>query len=191
MPRYPFEFHQADALEFLFAHGKEFDVVHASPPCQQFSVAKRLNPKCNHPDMIELVRAALALNSRNYVIENVAGAPLHRAVLLCGLALGLNVKRHRYFESAQLLFGTECPKGHKGNWLTIFGHDGTIRRERQRWVTVFGGGTPKVADNRRRANMEQRKAAMGIDWMTRDEMSLAIPPAYTEYIGHQLRRALS
>ena len=33
-----------------------------------------------------------------------------------------------------------------------------------------------------------RQKAMGIDWMTNDELVEAIPPAYTRFIGHQLRR---
>jgi DNA (cytosine-5)-methyltransferase 1 len=33
-------------------------------------------------------------------------------------------------------------------------------------------------------------AAMGIDWMTVNELAQAIPPAYTEYIGEQLMRVL-
>jgi DNA (cytosine-5)-methyltransferase 1 len=32
---------------------------------------------------------------------------------------------------------------------------------------------------------------MGIDWMTRDELAQAIPPAYTEYIGRQLMQVLA
>jgi DNA (cytosine-5)-methyltransferase 1 len=32
---------------------------------------------------------------------------------------------------------------------------------------------------------------MGIDWMTKEEMSQAIPPAYTEWIGKQLMQVLS
>lgn len=188
--RFPFEFVQADALEFCREHGHEFDAIHASPPCQQFSTAKRLNPKCNHPDLIAETRKALQATGKPWIIENVPGAPLHFPVTLCGLALGTNVKRHRLFESNKFLFGTTCPAGHKGNWITVFGHDGTIHMERKRWVTVFCGGAPRVPDKRRRATLEQRKEAMGINWMTRDELSLAIPPAYTELIGKQLRRAI-
>ncbi len=169
MPRYPFEFHQADALEYCREHGHEFDAIHASPPCQQFSVAKVLNPKCHHPDLIADTRNALQATGRPWVIENVPGSPLRFPAQICGLALGLKVKRHRLFEGSFLLLGTPCPKGHRGDW-----------------VTVFGGGAPKIPDNRRRANMKQRQEAMGIDWMGRDEMSLAIPPAYCEFIGKQL-----
>lgn len=206
MPRYPFGFCQGDALELLrclMSNGyfrtsasdkaiylEDIAAIHASPPCQQFSVAKRLNPKCNHEDLVSATRDLLEASGKKWVIENVPGSPLINPVLVCGLALGLNLKRHRLFESNSFLFGTTCPKGHRGEWLTIYGHDGTIRHERKKWVTVFGGGAPKVADNRRRASMDQRKEAMGIDWMTRDEMSLAIPPAYCQFIGKQLISAL-
>jgi DNA (cytosine-5)-methyltransferase 1 len=170
--RYPFTMVVADALTPPFDL-REFDAIHASPPCQQFSVAKRLNKKCNHADLLAPTRHLLESSGRLWVIENVPGAPLIAPALLCGLAFGLNVKRHRLFESNVMLFGTVCPKGHRGNW-----------------VTVYGGGAPAVPDNRRRANLVQRKEAMGIDWMGRDEMSLAIPPAYTEYIGNQLMRII-
>lgn len=201
-PRYPFRFIQWDAVQFLriLAQGKgrpkwnirlrDVSVIHASPPCQQFSVAKVLNPRCNHPDLIAETREALIKTGKVYVIENVPRSPLQFPVQLCGLSLGLNVKRHRLFESNVLLFGTDCPNGHKGNYVTVFGHDGSFRRERKRWVTVFGGGAPRAPDNRRRADLATRRAAMGIDWMTRDELSQAIPPAYTEFLGRQLIFAL-
>jgi len=39
--------------------------------------------------------------------------------------------------------------------------------------------------------MEQHKAAMGIDWdISYNELSEAIPPAYTEFIGEQLLAVL-
>jgi DNA (cytosine-5)-methyltransferase 1 len=37
MPRFPFEFVQADAFEYVKEHGREFDVIHASPPCQGYA----------------------------------------------------------------------------------------------------------------------------------------------------------
>ncbi len=168
-PRYPFPFICGDALDYCREHGKEYDAIHASPPCQQFSVAKVLNPRCDHPDLVAATREALQATGRPWVIENVPGSPLRFPAQICGLALGLKVKRHRLFEGSFLLLGTPCPPGHRGDW-----------------VTVFGGGAPRVPDNRRRANLAQRKSAMGIDWMGRDEMSLAIPPAYCEFIGRQL-----
>jgi DNA (cytosine-5)-methyltransferase 1 len=41
-PRYPFEFVQADALEYVAAHGHEYDVIHASPPCHAYTRLRRL-----------------------------------------------------------------------------------------------------------------------------------------------------
>lgn len=168
--RYPFEFHQADAFLFLRNHIHQFDAIHASPPCQRYSVAGNIRRhSVVHPDLIGPVRDALQKWGGIWVIENVPGSPLLNPVTICGLALGLNVKRHRWFESSHHIQGTCCPKGHPGEW-----------------VTVFGGGAPAVPDNRRRASAQIAASAMGIDWMTRDEMSQAIPPRYTEFIGKQL-----
>jgi len=120
-PRFPFEFHQADALEFLAAHGSEFDAIHASPPCQRYSVAANIHgPAYQHPDLVGATRELLAATGKPFVIENVLGAPLHYAVMICGLALGLRVKRHRYFESDVLLFGTTCER-HQSDYVIVFG----------------------------------------------------------------------
>lgn len=190
-PRYPFEFCLADALEYMVNGGwKGFDAIHASPPCQRYSVAGNISGNERHPDLIEPVRRLLQATGKQWVIENVPGSPLRFPALVCGLALGLGVKRHRLFESSVLLFGTVCPAGHRDDYLSVFGHGAQEKLGGKGWVTVYGGGAPRTADRRRRASAELAAVAMGIDWMTRDEMSQAIPPAYTEFIGRQLLNAL-
>jgi DNA (cytosine-5)-methyltransferase 1 len=186
-PRYPFPFVLADALEYVREHGREYDVIHASPPCQRYSQASRItgNPE-RHPDLVEPVRQALAASGRLWVIENVPGAPLYFSALVCGLALGCGVKRHRLFESNVFLFGTTCPPGHRGDFISVFGPGSAQRVGGKGWVSVHGGGAPAKADRRRRADAELARRALGIDWMTRDELSQAIPPPYTEFIGKQL-----
>ncbi|MGW6288749.1 SAM-dependent methyltransferase, partial [Streptomyces sp. NPDC055107] len=57
-PRYPFRFVQADAIAYVLEHGAEFDVVHASPPCQHDSDCQRLQGN-THPDLIAPTRTAL------------------------------------------------------------------------------------------------------------------------------------
>lgn len=189
-PRFPFEFHQADALEYLAEHGAKYDAIHASPPCQRYSVAANIAGGDNHPDLIGLTRQALEEAGKLWVIENVPGSPLRFPALVCGLGLGLGVKRHRLFESSIFLFGTVCPEGHKGDYLSVFGHGAQEKVGGKGWVTVYGGGAPKTADKRRRASAALAREAMGIDWMTRDELSQAIPPAYCHFIGKQLMNAI-
>ncbi len=190
-PRYPFAFHQADALEFLAEHGREFDAIHASPPCQRYSRAARIGGNAQtHPDLVSPTRDLLVVTGQPWVIENVPGAPLYVSALVCGLALGCGVKRHRIFESSQFIFGTTCPLGHRGDFLSVFGHGSAQRIGGKGWAAVFGGGAPAKADRRRRADAELAKKAMGINWMNRDELSQAIPPAYTEFIGRQLLNVL-
>ncbi len=168
-PRYRFAFVRADALEYLEACGKEFDAIHASPPCQRFSQAQRLQRRA-HADLLTPCLQLLQRLGVPWVVENVVGAPMPGAVVLCGLSLGVRVKRHRLFASSVALTAPQCPSGHPGEWYT-----------------VFGGGAAKLKwDNRRRATAAEAKAAMGIDWMTRDELSQSIPPAYTEFVGRQL-----
>jgi DNA (cytosine-5)-methyltransferase 1 len=100
-PRYPFEFHQGDAVAFLREHGHEFDAVHASPPCQRFSKAQRIM-KNDHPDLIGPTREVLLELGVPYVIENVEDArpELIDPVTLCGASFGLHTYRHRLFESS-------------------------------------------------------------------------------------------
>ncbi len=176
-PHYPFEFHQADALEFLAEHGREFDAIHASPPCQGY-IQRNKNLRTKHPKLIEPVRVLLQEAGRPYVIENVEGAPLINPVLLCGTMFGLRIRRHRLCECPScLILSRPCY-----HWGTVAAGDFAA-------VYAFGGKGhrhgPGVRDPKS-ANGPEWAEAMGIDWMSRDELTQAIPPTYTEYIGKAL-----
>jgi DNA (cytosine-5)-methyltransferase 1 len=174
MPRYPFEFHQADALEYLAAHGHEFDAIHASPPCQAYSEETKKIYRANHPDLIAPTRKALKKIGRPYVIENVEAARKHLVtpLMLCGSMFGLNIWRHRYFEVSPIWMMSPATCRHNFAPVLI---TGTTRR------TGYPRVDPPVA---------LRRLAIGIDWMVTDELDEAIPPAYTEYIGNQLMQVL-
>src|SRR5690606_32247689 len=93
-------FIQADALDVLNWADflAQFDAVHASPPCQSYSVTASLH-EANYPELIGPVRERLSLLGVPYAIENVVGAPLRDAVRLCGSSFGLGVRRHLLFET--------------------------------------------------------------------------------------------
>jgi DNA (cytosine-5)-methyltransferase 1 len=172
-PHYPFEFHQADALTFPLAG---FDAIHASPPCQGYSVTASLHD-AEHPQLVEPVRATLAATGLPYVIENVEGAPLINFVRLCGSSFGLGVRRHRLFEMSHLPpFAPQCAHHLQPEPVDVTGTGGLAARP----VGQKGG------IHRKPRNLAHAREVMGIDWMSRRELSQAIPPAYTEWIGTQL-----
>ncbi|MFI7042618.1 hypothetical protein ACIBI0_38575 [Microbispora rosea] len=183
------EFHQADAVEFVWDNMEEirrrFVLAHASPPCQgEGAPAKgtnrvRGNP---HPRLIEPTRAALEALGLPYVIENVAGAEIRKDLMLCGEMFGLGVIMHRFFELGWRL---EIPqpehRKHRGRvrgWRHGRYYDGP-------YVAAYGNGGGK-------ATVAEMKEAKGIDW-TDEHLALreAIPPAYTRYIGEYVREFLA
>jgi DNA (cytosine-5)-methyltransferase 1 len=185
MPRYPFTFVRADALEYLAAHGREFDAIHASPPCQAYSsTTKRNKGGRTHPDLVAPVRRLLETSGRPWVIENVEGSPLVGATRLCGTMFpGLLVKRHRLFE-ASFAFDPPGPCDHPTAKLYPSGDAlASGRSMLSPFVAVWGSGGNK-------GDKALWSRAMGIDWMTRAEMAQAIPPAYTEYAGRLLMNVL-
>ena len=213
-PRYPFEFVQADALEFLADHGHEFDAIHASPPCQLFTALRTMWNSRPHQDLLTPSRALLKKLRRPYVIENVPGAPMEGAYIqLCGSMFGLGtgeaeLRRHRLFELGGFnLLTPQCLHyqrdlvigvygGHGRDWRRTVGvyGDGNGRDYRKHPATVLvtghvGGSS--VRDGCQQFSTDERREAMGIDWMTGDELSQAIPPAYTEFIGRQLHLTLA
>jgi DNA (cytosine-5)-methyltransferase 1 len=176
MPRYPFEFHQADALEYLAAHGHEFDAIHASPPCQGYSVTQRIHGY-EYPLLIEDVRALLIETGKPYIIENVMAAPMENPTVLDGRMFGLKVIRQRQFETNWFLL---APPPERVKVYTHSGKGYSAHRNGATHITVAGHNY----------DFNDGKAAMKIDWMTKDELAEAIPPAYTEFIGRQLVKHL-
>lgn len=184
-PNYPFEFIQDDAIAYLRAGHAEhnpFAAIHASPPCQHYTLMQRSNPseyRDKHPDLVPSVRHLLEASGLPYVIENVVGAPMNSPLLLCGEMFGLNVIRHRLFETN--IFIWQPPHlPHRGN-TKCYRHgklyDGP-------YYAVYGTGGE-------RGSLDEWRTAMDMSWCReKREISEAIPPAYTEYIGVQLIQAI-
>jgi DNA (cytosine-5)-methyltransferase 1 len=183
-PRYPFPFVRADACDVLADPGflTGFDAIHASPPCQGYSRMSGCRPGLagSYPRLIELVRGRLTAWGGPWVIENVEGSGLAaqddllgaRGLLLCGTMFGLKLYRHRLFELNTPVTTPDHPRhlipaSRAGHW-----GPGTV-------ISVAGNCSPIAV----------AREAMGIDWMTRDELAEAIPPAYTRYIGAALAAA--
>lgn len=169
------EFIQDDALEFPL---DGFDAIHASPPCQSFTAYRRRGAGVGdgYPDLIAPMRERLEQAGVPWVIENVAGAPLRNAIMLCGSSFGLDVRRHRYFESNVALLAPPCDH----SWQTPRFPCATNRTNLRRTVEVGVWRIP----------LEVQQRAMGIDWMPLKNLTEAIPPAYTEHIGRQLLAAI-
>lgn len=167
-PDYPFEFFQADAMTFPL---EGFDAIHASPPCPRYSLVSGFQGVASqHPDLVDDCRARLLASGRPYVIENVPGSPLRKDLTLCGESFGLRVFRHRVFEVEGFMALAHPHRPHvlRGAKTNCEKGPGVAR-----WITG------NYADH------EDACEAMGIDWMTsRKALANAIPPAYTEYIGH-------
>lgn len=175
-PNYPYEFHQMHALKFPL---DGFDAVHASPPCQHF--AQLTVDRTKHKNLIPATRNRI--KHLPYIIENIEAAGKHGwlidPVKLCGSSFGLDVRRHRLFESNLPIVGKPCdhswqtprfrslymPYVRAGKLATVVGVHGHINYK---------------------GEFELRCKAMGIDWMTNDELVESIPPAYTEFLGRQL-----
>jgi DNA (cytosine-5)-methyltransferase 1 len=188
-PHYPFEFHQADALTYPLGG---FDAIHASPPCQAYSITKNAHSR-EHPRLVEPVRARLQGSGLPWVIENVVGAPLLDPVTICGSMFDLRawdhyigqmvqLKRHRLFESQVMLMAPGPCRHVKGMRVGgVYGGAWSKNRSTDPSVKRTGGYAPPD---------DVQRVLMGIDWMPRKPLAQSIPPAYTEWIGAQLLRAL-
>jgi len=175
-PHYPFKFYQADALEFPL---EGYDAYHASPPCYEntWSARRWIDTPVAYEKTDQLVstRQRLIDTGKPFSLENTPGADMSNYIRLKGTMFGLKVIRERWFE----LFGFEIlllpsplkPRNpiKNGAYVTVAGHGGNSKDTR----------------------LATWQEAMGIDWMTKKELTQAIPPAYTEYIGKYLMEAIN
>lgn len=169
--RYPAEFVQGDAVAYILEHGREYDFIHASPPCQFDSDCQRIMGR-EHPDLIGPTREALEAAGRPWVIENVGGArgKLRDPVELCGAMFGLRTYRHRYFET--------------GGWaLKAPEHPAHSARQTKMGRAPRPGEFIHAVGNF--SGVAAVREDWGVPWMNRDGIREAIPPAYAEYIGRQ------
>ena len=187
-PRSPHPVFKHDVMSLPVGFLRAFDAIHASPPCQRYSIATSAcgsGVRETHPDLIEPLRKMLIASGRPYVIENVPGAPLHDPAVLCGSMFEvLRVRRHRLFETNWPLVAPKCgahPKVYDSGKMAV--REQFRAGEVDPWkvhLCVCGSFSPKAP----------HAGAMGIGWMSRRELAQAIPPAYTRYIGRQLMRSM-
>lgn len=182
-PNYPFRFYQADALTFPL---DGYDAYHASPECKRYcqAIACRPGHRNKYPDQIPMIRTRLLATGKPYVLENVPWAKhlLHNPIMLCGTMFGLPVKRHRYFES-NIDLGLFLPAG-----CGCHGKAGYTNANRG--ISSFRNGARLISVVGHNFCVDDARHAMGMGWANRDELSQAIPPAYTEYIGRYLMQCL-
>jgi DNA (cytosine-5)-methyltransferase 1 len=176
---YPYTFHQHDALHVLrhlIAGSWEgidaYDAIHASPPCQAYTTMNNRHGSAS-PPLIAEVRDLLNATGLPWVIENVPGAlaEMLSPVELTGEMFGLRVHRPRLFETSFPIMVPPRP-ARQADPVAVYGKND----QRRLW-------TRKDGTELRAATLETGSEAMGIDWMTWDELREAIPPAYTEHVG--------
>lgn len=187
-PRYPFTFHQADALTFPL---DGFDFIWASPPCQGYTAMRHAPGAVGAPLLVDAMRDRLEQSGLPWCIENVEGAAwaMRNPVTLCGSMFGLGaqgcqLRRHRLFETGGGLTLDQPSCAHDGR--PVIGIYGGHARKRSK--AAGGRGTRDVWAG---GHATAAREALGIDWMTLGEMSEAIPPAFSEYIGLTARALLT
>lgn len=204
--KYPFPFHQGDALdvlghlirggvvEFTDSHQRsrllrlsDFDAIHTSPPCQDNSRTKHLRNAQGKSvselgvNMIPEVRELLIQTGKPYIIENVEGADLRYPILLCGSMfpeLHVNDETGRRWLKRHRLFESNVP-------LTAPACN--HRNAGVRPLGVYGSMRDNIPSGGQTVrSIEEGRQLMGIDWMGWSGLKESIPPAYTEFLGQQL-----
>ncbi|MEV6569977.1 DNA methylase [Streptomyces sp. NPDC051577] len=179
-PRYPFRFVQADAIAYVREHGHRYDAIHASWPCQYgAAITKGTNARLRdtYANLLPAGREAMLSTGRPFIIENPEARP---DIELCAAQFGLPTLRHRRFEVhgwTPMGIPHTRHRGYVRGWRHGVWHDGP-------YLAIYGKGGGK-------ASVPEMQAALGIDWTdVHEELTEAIPPAYTQYLGEQLAAQL-
>jgi len=175
-PHYPFLFVLGDALCYAVLHGREFDLIHASPVCKGYSsITKIAGTQGNYRDSIGITRQVLQWIGKPYIIENVPGAPLINPIMLCGTMFGLNVIRHRLFECNPPIWFAPATCQHTKRVVKA----GRRPNRNKHYASVVGHFS----------DVEFAQHSMGIDWLGQRGLAQAIPPMFTKWLGNQMARA--
>ena len=113
------------------------------------------------------------------MIENVPGAPLEDAITLCGSMFGLDVRRHRIFETSFPVAPPSC--------------------DHHVWTARFPGATNRAKNSRKtveigvyRIPIETQRKAMGVDRpVSLHKLSQMVPPAYAFWLGVRAREFIA
>lgn len=192
-PNYPYPCCQADAVQMLLdkreAIRRDFDAVHASPPCQGYTALQHAPGAIGAPRLITAVRELLEAIGLPYVLENVEGAKeeMPGAICLCGSMFGLGcygaqLRRHRLFISNVPISPPGPCRHDDGPVIGVYGGHARLRA-----ASHGGRGT---RDPWPKGHRDAMARALGMDWGTAAELSEAIPPAYTAHLGAQLLAAM-
>lgn len=198
-PRYVGPFRRWDAIDFLKRFGPEihaeYDLIHASPPCQAgCTLTNGTNASKGwgreHEQLVPETRRLLDSIGLPYVIEQPSG---HKGLIRTDLRLCMDmlpmrgpvlppwVMRHRDFEVSGFTVPQPLHRKHRGRVRGMrhgVVYDGP-------YVAAYGSGGGK-------ATVAEMQHALQIDWTTeREELTEAIPPEYTRYIGAAFAQSLT
>jgi DNA (cytosine-5)-methyltransferase 1 len=183
------QFCEADALAILEDVSwvrENFDLIHASFPCQGYSRMSNCRPGLGdtYPKLIEPGLELLRGTRLPFVIENVVSQETDRllpgAITLCGTMFGRPMYRHRLFYAEgfsltapkRTLLDSFLPPNSRCGWSHPVKAARAGHWEPGYYVSVSG--------HEKRGPVN---TAMGIDWMAkRDHVAEAIPPVFTEYV---------
>jgi len=186
-PGYPYAFRWDSALGVLRDRDfvESFDLVHASPPCQAHTRAKHLRSAqgghSKHGDLLTPTLRMLRTYDVPWVVENVVGAPgMEDAVIECGSAYGLKVRRHRLFLASFPLVGSGCRHADQGKPVGVYHVMGDTCKGvcKKTGKMVIGGSTAKTVAE----GLHAMGVSRDLSW---EELKEGFPPAYTEHVGRQ------
>jgi DNA (cytosine-5)-methyltransferase 1 len=173
-PDYPFDFRLGDALIGDFS---SFDLIHASPPCQHFTRYRNVHKDITdrYEDLIPATRDVLVSNGSSYIIENVPNSPIAKDLELCGSMFNLDIRRHSWFEYGNMEPPILFPPQNHLNPRKF--KPSSNRSNLRRTIEIGAWNEP----------LELQQQAMECEWITDlRQLSEAIPPAYTQWIGEQI-----